>query len=41
MALLVVSTVLLWLAVGALAYVSYQLARQNGRLLLRLEAVEQ
>ena len=41
MALLWVSSVVLWLVVGGVAYVSYQLARQNRRLLLRLEALEQ
>lgn len=37
---LVFGTVLPWLSVGVGAWLGYQLVRQNGRILLRLEAIE-
>ena len=37
---LVFGTVLLWLLIAVGAWLGYQLVRQNGRILLRLEAIE-
>jgi peroxiredoxin len=41
MSILLFGILLPWLAVGLGAWLGYQLVRQNGRLLLRLEALEQ
>lgn len=41
MSLLVFGVVLLWIFVGLLCWLGYQLARQNGRILLRLEVFEE
>src|SRR5262245_24253455 len=41
MTTLVFGTVLPWLLLGVGAWMGYQLVRQNGRILLRLEAIEQ
>jgi peroxiredoxin len=40
MSLLGVGVVLLWIIAGVLCWVGYQLMRQNGRVLLRLDALE-
>ena len=40
MTTLVFGTVLPWLLIAVGAWLGYQLVRQNGRLLLRLEAIE-
>src|SRR5688500_9884661 len=37
---LVFGTVLPWLLIGVGSWLGYQLVRQNGRILLRLEAIE-
>ena len=41
MTLLVIAVVLLWLLVGFGLWFGYQLSMQNGRILVRLEALEQ
>ena len=41
MKLVLVGVVLTWLAVGVVCWLVYQLMRQNGRLLVRIEALEQ
>jgi peroxiredoxin len=41
MSLIVLSSILLWLIVGVGCWLGYQLVRQHGRILLRLEALEE